>query len=52
VTNTNTGVIGNLFNLPDAMVEADVDTAGTTHKIKFIDASGTVYYLMATTVAP
>jgi hypothetical protein len=52
VTNTNTGVIGNLFNLPDAMVEADVDTAGTTHKVKFIDASGNVYYLMATTVAP
>jgi hypothetical protein len=52
VTNSNTGTIDNLMNLPDAMVEADVDTAGTTHKIKFIDASGNVYYLMATTVAP
>lgn len=52
VTNSNTGTIGNLFNLPAAMVQADVDTGGTTHKIKFIDATGAVYYLMATTVAP
>ena len=53
---TNTGAatpkIGNLFNLPAAMVEADVDAAGTTHKIKFVDDAGNVFYLMATTVAP
>jgi hypothetical protein len=52
VSNSGATALGNLLNLPDAMVEADVDTAGTTHKIKFVDASGTVYYLMATTVAP
>jgi hypothetical protein len=52
VSNSGATALGNLLNLPTAMVEADVDTAGTTHKIKFVDASGTVYYLMATTVAP
>jgi hypothetical protein len=52
VTNSGATALGNLLNLPTAMVQADVDTAGTTHKIKFVDASGTVYYLMATTVAP
>lgn len=52
VTNSGSGTIGNLFNLPVAMVEADVDTGGTTHKVKFVDSAGAVYYLMATTVAP
>lgn len=52
VTNSGATTVGNLLNLPAAMVEADVDTAGTTHKIKFVDSAGTVYYLMATTVAP
>lgn len=52
VSNSGATALGNLLNLPTAMVQADVDTAGTTHKIKFVDASGTVYYLMATTVAP
>lgn len=52
VTNSNSTALANLFNLPTAMVAADVDTAGTTHKVKFVDASGTAYYLMATTVAP
>lgn len=51
-TNSGTGTIANLFNLPTAMVQADVDTAGTTHKIKFVGSDGTAYYLMATTVAP
>ena len=52
VTNSNTTALANLFNLPTAMVAADVDTGGTTHKVKFVDASGTAYYLMVTTVAP
>jgi hypothetical protein len=52
VTNSNATALGNLFNLPTAMVAADVDTGGTTHKVKFVDASGTAYYLMVTTVAP
>jgi hypothetical protein len=52
VSNSGATAVGNLLNLPAAMVEADVDTAGTTHKIKFVDSAGVVYYLMATTVAP
>jgi hypothetical protein len=52
VSNSGATALGNLLNLPAAMVEADVDTAGTTHKIKFVDSAGVVYYLMATTVAP
>jgi hypothetical protein len=51
-TNSGTGTVANLFNLPAAMVAADVDTGGTTHKIKFVDSAGTAYYLMVTTVAP
>ena len=52
-TNSGAGTgISNLLNLPTAMVEADVDTAGTTHKIKFVSSAGVTYYLMATTVAP
>lgn len=52
VTDSGATTLGNLLNLPAAMVEADVDTAGTTHKIKFVDDAGNVFYLMATTVAP
>ena len=52
-TNSGAGTgISNLLNLPAALVEADVDTGGTTHKIKFVDSTGATYYLMATTVAP
>lgn len=52
VTNSGSGTIENLLNLPTAMVVADVDTGGTTHKIKIVDSAGVAYYLMATTVAP
>jgi hypothetical protein len=50
-TNSGTGVVENLFNVPAAMVVADV-VADSTHTIKIVDSAGTAYYLMATTVAP
>ena len=50
-TNSNSGTIANLMNVPAAMVEASAAADGT-HKIKIVDDAGTAYYLMATTVAP
>ena len=50
-TNSNSGSIANLMNVPAAMVQASAAADGT-HKIKIIDSAGTAYYLMATTVAP
>ena len=50
-SNSGTGTVDNLFNVPAAMVVAQV-AADSTHTIKIVDDAGTVYYLMATTVAP
>jgi hypothetical protein len=50
-TNSGTGTIGNLMNVPAAMVEANA-VADSTHTIKIVSSSGTAYYLMATTTAP
>jgi hypothetical protein len=50
-TNSGAGVIPNLFNVPAAMVVADV-VADSSHTIKIVDSAGTAYYLMATTTAP
>ena len=50
-TNSGTGTVANLFNVPAAMVEANV-VAASSHTIKFVDSAGTAYYLMATTDAP
>jgi hypothetical protein len=50
-TNSGTGTVANLFNVPAAMVVADV-VADSTHTIRIVDSAGTAYYLMATTVAP
>jgi hypothetical protein len=48
VTNTGTGTIANLFNLPDAMVQPIGGTATTaTQKIRFVDSAGTAYFLYA-----
>lgn len=48
VTNSGTGTISNLFNLPDAMVEAIGATSTTpTQKIRFVDSAGTAYFLYA-----
>jgi hypothetical protein len=48
VTNSGSGTISNLFNLPDAMVQAIGGTATTaTQKIRFVDSAGTAYFLYA-----
>ena len=47
-TNSGTGTVSNLFNIPDAMVEAIGGTSTTaTQKIRFVDSAGTAYYLYA-----
>jgi len=50
-TNSGTGTIANLFNVPAAMVVSQI-SAASTHTIKIVNSAGTAYYLMATTVAP
>ena len=50
-TNSGTGTVDNLFNVPAAMVEASV-VAASSHTIKIVDSAGTAYYLMASTTAP
>ena len=51
VTNSGSGTIGNLMNLPAAMLVAHV-AADSTHSIKVVSSSGTNYYIMCTNVAP
>jgi hypothetical protein len=47
-TNSGTGTIDNLFNIPDAMVQAIGGTSTTaTQKIRFVDSAGTAYFLYA-----
>ena len=48
VTNSGSGTISNLFNLPDAMVQAIGATSTTaTQKIRFVDSAGVGYFLYA-----
>ena len=48
VTNSGSGTITNLFNLPDAMVAPIGGTSTTaTQKIRFVDSAGTAYFLYA-----
>ena len=48
MTNSNSTSISNLFNLPDAMVQAIGGTSTTpTQKIRFVDSAGTAYFLYA-----
>ena len=48
ITNSGSGTISNLFNLPDAMVQAIGATSTTaTQKIRFVDSAGTAYFLYA-----
>jgi len=48
VTNSGASTITNLFNLPDAMVQAIGGTSTTaTQKIRFVDSAGTAYFLYA-----
>ena len=51
-TNSNTGTIGNLMNVPAAMVEAKGSSTGFSHAIKIVDSAGATYYIMATDSAP
>jgi hypothetical protein len=50
-TNSGTGTVANLFNVPAAMLVAQI-SAASTHTIKIVNSAGVAYYLMATTVAP
>ena len=50
-TNSGTGTVPNLLNVPNAMVVAQV-SADSTHTIRIISSTGVPYYLMATSVAP
>jgi hypothetical protein len=44
-TNSNTGTITNLMNVPAAMVATDVGS-GVSHTIQIVASDGTPYYLM------
>ena len=50
-TNSSTGTIGNLMNVPAAKLVAHVAT-NSTHSIKVVASNGTNYYIMCTNVAP
>lgn len=48
-TNSGTGTVANLLNVPAAMV--GTNTQGTaTNSLKIVDSAGTAYYIMLTTV--
>jgi hypothetical protein len=47
-TNSNTGVVANLLNVPAAMVAAKGGGLAMTHNIKIVDSAGKAYYLMVT----
>jgi len=49
-TNSNSGTIDNLMNLPVAMVAAEV-AAAVSHTIKIVADDGTPYYLMVSSAA-
>lgn len=44
-TNSGTGTVANLLNVPAAMVEAKT-AAAISHTIKIVDSAGKAYYLM------
>lgn len=50
-TNSGTGTVDNLLNVPAAMLVAQV-SADSTHTIRIVDSAGTPYYIMCTSVAP
>jgi len=50
-TNSGTGTVTNLFEVPTAMVVSQV-SADSTHTIRIKAANGTPYYVMCTSVAP
>ena len=48
-TNSGTGTIGNLLNVPAAMIGTNTQGAAT-NSLKIVDSAGTAYYIMLTTV--
>lgn len=48
-TNSGTGTISNLMNVPAAMVGTNTQGAAT-NSLKIVDSAGTAYYIMLTTV--
>lgn len=51
-TNSGSGSVDNLVNVPAAMVVAKGSSTGFSHVIKMVDSAGVTYYLMATDSAP
>lgn len=51
-TNSGSGSVDNLVNVPAAMVVAKGSSTGFSHVIKMVDSAGATYYLMATNSAP
>jgi hypothetical protein len=49
-TNSGTGTVDNLLNVPTAMVAAEV-AAVVSHTIRIVAADGTPYYLMVSNAA-
>ena len=47
-TNSGTGTIGNLLNVPAALVGTNTQGAAT-NSLKIVDSAGAVYYIMLTT---
>ena len=47
-TNSGTGTVANLFNVPSGMVTANTQGAAT-NSLKIVDSAGTAYYIMLTT---
>jgi hypothetical protein len=49
VTNSGTGSIANLMNVPSGMIGTNTQGAAT-NSLKIVDSAGTAYYIMLTTV--
>jgi hypothetical protein len=47
-TNSGTGTVANLFNVPSGMITANTQGAAT-NSLKIVDSAGTAYYIMLTT---
>ena len=48
-TNSGTGSVANLMNVPSAMIGTNTQGAAT-NSLKIVDSAGTAYYIMLTTV--
>ena len=50
-TNSGTGTVANLMNIPNAMFAAQV-AADSTHTVRVVSSTGVPYFIMCTNVAP